>query len=35
MRAEKFGITTSKELIEDKKKIRAMKFGLDSKSKQI
>lgn len=35
MRAEKFGITTSKELIEDKKKMRALKFGVDSKSKNI
>jgi hypothetical protein len=35
MRAEKFGITTSKELIEDKKKMRAMKFGLDQNSKNI
>ena len=35
MRAEKFRITTSKELIEDKKKMRAMKFGLDQNSKNI
>ena len=35
MRAEKFGISTSKELIEDKKKMRAQKFGLDSKTKKI
>lgn len=35
MRAEKFGITTGKELIKDKKKMLAQKFGLDSKSKDI
>lgn len=35
MRAEKFGISASKEVIEDKKKMRALKFGLDLKSKNI
>ena len=35
MRAEKFGISASKEVIEDKKKMRAQKFGLDSKTKKI